>query len=40
MSSVNRRLYYAAAAGRVRDIEACIRDGGDVNWTDPEFVCI
>ena len=36
MSSVNERLWDAVRNGRVRDIEACIRDGGDVNWINPE----
>ena len=42
MSSVNRRLYDAAADGSVRDIETCIRDGADVNWKNPDnmFVSI
>ena len=40
MSSVDRRLYDAAADGSVRDIEDCIRDGGDVNCKTINTVCI
>ena len=40
MSSVNQRLYNAAVDGRVRDIEDCIRDGGDVNCKSSYLVCI